>query len=93
MNRKLLNGLLVASLAIGSAMSVTSCKDTDEDLYAQLRDENATLDQRVKADIEALKTAQKALEDAQKKCQQDCDAKWKECLLKKRLRKDAERLC
>lgn len=86
MNRKLLNGLLVASLAIGSAMSVTSCKDTDEDLYAQLRDENATLDQRVKADIEALKTAQKALEDAQKKCQQDCDAKWKECLLKKRLR-------
>lgn len=83
MNRKLLNGLLVASLAIGSAMSVTSCKDTDEDLYAQLRDENATLDQRVKADIEALKTAQKALEDAQKKCQQDCDAKWKECLLEK----------
>lgn len=83
MNRKLLNGLLVASLAIGSAMSVTSCKDTDEDLYAQLRDENATLDQRVKADIEALKTAQKALEEAQKKCQQDCDAKWKECLLKK----------
>lgn len=74
---------MVASLAIGSAMSVTSCKDTDEDLYAQLRDENATLDQRVKADIEALKTAQKALEDAQKKCQQDCDAKWKECLLKK----------
>ncbi len=62
---------------------MTSCKDTDEDLYAQLRDENATLDQRVKADIEALKTAQKALEDAQKKCQQDCDAKWKECLLKK----------
>lgn len=83
MNRKLLNGLLVASLAIGSAMSVTSCKDTDEDLYAQLRDENATLDQRVKADIEALQKAQKALEDAQKKCQQDCDAKWKECLLKK----------
>ena len=83
MNRKLLNGLLVASLAIGSAMSGTSCKDTDEDLYAQLRDENATLDQRVKADIEALQKAQKALEDAQKKCQQDCDAKWKECLLKK----------
>lgn len=83
MNRKLLNGLLVASLAIGSAMSVTSCKDTDEDLYAQLRDENATLDQRVKADIEALQKAQKALEEAQKKCQQDCDAKWKECLLKK----------
>lgn len=83
MNRKLLNGLLVASLAIGSAMSVTSCKDTDEDLYAQLRDENATLDQKVNADIEALKTAQKALEEAQKKCQQDCDAKWKECLLKK----------
>lgn len=76
MNRKLLNGLLVASLAIGSAMSVTSCKDTDEDLYAQLRDENATLDQRVKADIEALKTAQKALEDAQKKCKTDCEKAW-----------------
>lgn len=83
MNRKLLNGLLVASLAIGSAMSVTSCKDTDEDLYAQLRDENATLDQKVNADIEALKTVKKDLEEALKKCQQDCDAKWKECLLKK----------
>ena len=76
MNRKLLNGLLVASLAIGSAMSVTSCKDTDEDLYAQLRDENATLDQKVNADIEALKTAQKALEEAQKKCKEDCETAW-----------------
>ena len=76
MNRKLLNGLLVASLAIGSAMSVTSCKDTDEDLYAQLRDENATLDQKVNADIEALKTAQKALEEAQKKCKTDCEKAW-----------------
>ncbi len=76
MNRKLLNGLLVASLAIGSAMSVTSCKDTDEDLYAQLRDENATLDQRVKADIEALQKAQKALEEAQKQCKTDCEKAW-----------------
>lgn len=76
MNRKLLNGLLVASLAIGSAMSVTSCKDTDEDLYAQLRDENATLDQKVNADIEALQKAQKALEEAQKKCKEDCETAW-----------------
>lgn len=93
MNRKLLNGLLVASLAIGSAMSVTSCKDTDEDLYAQLRDENATLDQRVKADIEALKTAQKTLEDAQKKMPAGLRCKMERMSFEKRLRKDAERLC
>lgn len=78
MNRKLINGLLVATLAIGSAMPVTSCKDTEEDLYAQLRDENATLDQRVKADIEALKQAQQALENAQKKCEQDCKNAWEQ---------------
>lgn len=57
-------------------MSVTSCKDTDEDLYAQLRDENATLDQKVNADIEALQKAQKALEEAQKKCKEDCETAW-----------------
>lgn len=94
MNRKLLNGLLVASLAIGSAMSVTSCKDTDEDLYAQLRDENATLDQKVNADIEALKTAQKALEEAQKKCKEDCETAWtkfKETGLEEWLNKYVER--
>lgn len=76
MNRKLINGLLVATIAIGSAVPMTSCKDTDEDLYAQLRDDNSTLGARIDADIEALKQAQQALKTAQEKCKQDCEKAW-----------------
>lgn len=50
MNRKLLNGLLVAAISFGGVMSVTSCKDTDEDVYAELRDQ----DSKLKADLKRL---------------------------------------
>lgn len=48
MNRKLLNGLLVAAISLGGVMSVTSCKDTDEDVYAELRDQDSKLKENLK---------------------------------------------
>lgn len=73
MNRKLLNGLLATAIIMGGAASVTSCKDTDEDQYAQLKGESLSLGKK----IEALTAAQKELEEAQAKCKQDCENAWK----------------
>ncbi len=73
MNRKLLNGLLATAIIMGGAASVTSCKDTDEDQYAQLKSDNLSLGKK----IEALTAAQKELAEAQAKCKQDCENAWK----------------
>ena len=48
MNRKLLNGLLATAIIMGGAASVTSCKDTDEDQYAQLKSDNLSLGKKLK---------------------------------------------
>ncbi|MDE5752797.1 MAG: hypothetical protein K2H88_09190 [Duncaniella sp.] len=72
MNRKLLNGLLATAIIMGGAASVTSCKDTDEDQYAQLKSDNLSLGKK----IEALTAAQKELAEAQAKCKQDCENAW-----------------
>ena len=66
MNRKLLNGLLVAAISLGGVMSVTSCKDTDEDVYAELRDQDSKLK-------ENLALIQQAV-DAINSCTCDWDA-------------------
>lgn len=72
MNKKLLNGFLAASLLMGGAMSVTSCKDNIEDLRAELKSDNLTLEQK----IELLEKAKTELEAAQKKCKEDCEKAW-----------------
>ncbi len=72
MNKKLLNGFLAASLLMGGAMSVTSCKDNIEDLRAELKSDNLTLEQK----IQLLEEAKTKLEAAQKKCKEDCEKAW-----------------
>lgn len=57
MNRKLLNGLLVAAISLGGVMTVTSCKDTDEDVYAELRDQ----DSKLKEDLKRLQDLYNAI--------------------------------
>lgn len=51
MKKKFVIGLLIATLGVGS-VSLTSCKDTNEDIQKELQGENATL----KKAIEDLKT-------------------------------------
>lgn len=62
MKLKFINLLLAAFLLIGSAQALTSCKDTDEDLYAQLRDDNLSLQKKFEADLNVLKAQISALE-------------------------------
>lgn len=57
MKKKFITGLLLLAVAAGGVGTFTSCKDTNEDLYAQLRGENAVL----RADM---------LAEIQKKCQE-----------------------
>lgn len=43
MKKKFVTGLLLLAVTAGGVCTFTSCKDTNEDLYAELRGENATL--------------------------------------------------
>lgn len=43
MKKKFVTGLLLLAVTAGGVSTFTSCKDTNEDLYAELRGENATL--------------------------------------------------
>lgn len=62
MKLKFINLLLAAFLLIGSAQALTSCKDTDEDLYAQLRDENLSLQKNLQDQINVLNQQVSALQ-------------------------------
>lgn len=43
MKKKFIPGLLLLALTAGGFSTFTSCKDTDEDLYAELRGDQLTL--------------------------------------------------
>lgn len=74
MNKKLLNGFLAASLLMGGAMSVTSCKDEIEDVRAELKADNLSLQEKV----EVLEKYKEQLEQNKDKCKQYCDSVWEE---------------
>lgn len=76
MKVNLLKGLLAASLTFGVVAGVTSCKDTNEDLYAQLRDENGNLEKKLNDEISLLRKTQEELKLAQEKCKKDCEEAW-----------------
>lgn len=74
MNKKLLNGFLAASLLMGGAMSVTSCKDEIEDVRAELKADNLSLQEKVKV----LEEYKNQLELNKNKCKEYCDSVWNE---------------
>lgn len=78
MNKKLLNGFLAASLLMGGAMSVTSCKDEIEDVRAELKADNLSLQEKVKV----LEDYKEQLELNKNKCKEYCDSVWKEYRIK-----------
>ena len=51
MKKKFIPGLLLLALTAGGFSTFTSCKDTDEDLYTNLRGEQVSL----QAALDALK--------------------------------------
>lgn len=67
MNRKLLSGFLSAALLTGAACSVTSCKDTDEDIYAQITGQQNALQKDLQSQIDAINVKLG-------KCEENCKA-------------------
>jgi ubiquinone biosynthesis protein UbiJ/gas vesicle protein len=80
MNKKLFKGLLAVSLTLGTACSFTSCKDTDEDIYArieqELNDKNASLEQQLQAQANVLEQLKKELSDQIETYKCTCKDKW-----------------
>lgn len=56
--------------------SYVSCKDYDEDAYAELKGENSTLNELIKDQVDALNGQIDDLKKAQQECKNNCEA-WK----------------
>jgi gas vesicle protein len=80
MNKKLIHGLLAVSLLAGTACVFTSCKDTDEDLYARLRqellDENASLEDKLLTQADVLELIQQQIASQIDSYKCTCQEKW-----------------
>lgn len=80
MKRKFYNGLLLVAMLFMAAGSFVSCKDYDEDAYADLKgqfvDENTRLEELIKTKIDELNGEITDLQGKLKTCQEDYEA-WK----------------
>ncbi|MBR5844080.1 MAG: hypothetical protein IKY75_05805 [Bacteroidaceae bacterium] len=81
MKKRFYNALLLVAIICATVGSFVSCKDYNEDLYAdlqgQMQDQNATLEQIINTQVAALEEQITKLEEAQKECKENCEA-WKQ---------------
>ena len=77
MKKKIYNGLLLIAMLFATMSSFVSCKDYDEDAFADLQGQNVTLQELINSEINALNEQIEALEQAQKECKDNCEA-WKQ---------------
>ncbi len=77
MKKKIYNGLLLIAMLFATMSSFVSCKDYDEDAFADLQGQNVTLQELINSEINALNGQIEALEQAQKECKDNCEA-WKQ---------------
>lgn len=76
MRKKFYNGMLIVAMLFATMSSYVSCKDYDEDAYAELKGENSTLNELIKSQIDALNGQIDDLKKAQQECKNNCEA-WK----------------
>ena len=76
MKKKFYNGFLLVAMLLATVGSYVSCKDYDEEAYANMLGENSKLEELVNEQVEVLDEQIGALEEAQKQCQENCEA-WK----------------
>ncbi len=72
MKKKFYSGMLMVAMLFATVGSFVSCKDYDEDMYAQLQGENQTLQELIDQQREELETRIGDLEEAQKLCAENC---------------------
>ena len=77
MKKKIYNGMLIVAMLFATVGSYVSCKDYDEDAYADMLGKNSKLEELVNEQIEILNDQIDALEQAQKECKENCAA-WKQ---------------
>lgn len=70
MKKKIYNGLLLIAMLFATMSSFVSCKDYDEDAFADLQGQNVTLQELINSEINALNEQIEALEQAQELCKQ-----------------------
>ncbi len=69
MKKKFYNGLLLVAMIFATVGSFVSCKDYNEDLYAELQ---GTLTDRINDEVATLTEQIKALQQAQEACKESC---------------------
>ena len=77
MKKRFYNGMLIVAMLFATVGSYVSCKDYDEDAYADMLGKNSKLEELVNEQIEILNEQIDALEKAQKECEENC-ATWKQ---------------
>lgn len=74
MKKKFYNGLLLVAMIFATVGSFVSCKDYNEDLYAELQ---GTLTNRINDEVATLTEQIEALQQAQEACKENCQS-WQE---------------
>lgn len=74
MKKKFYNGLLLVAMIFATVGSFVSCKDYNEDLYAELQ---GTLTNRINDEVATLTEQIEALQQAQEACRENCQS-WQE---------------
>ena len=74
MKKKFYNGLLLVAMIFATVGSFVSCKDYNEDLYAELQ---GTLTDRINDEVATLTEQIEALQQAQEACRENCQS-WQE---------------
>lgn len=77
MKKKLHNGFLLVAMLLATVGSYVSCKDYDEEAYANMLGENSRLEELVNAQVDALNGQIDVLKQAQEECKANCEA-WKQ---------------
>lgn len=77
MKKKFYNGMLIVAMLLATVGSYVSCKDYDEDAYADMLGKNSKLEELINEQIDILNEQIDALEQAQKECKENCEA-WKQ---------------
>lgn len=78
MKKKLHNGFLLVAMLLATVGSYVSCKDYDEEAYANMLGENSRLEELVNTQVNALNSQIDVLEQAQEECKANNDAWRKE---------------
>ncbi len=72
MNKKIFNGMLVVAMMFAAVGSFVSCKDHDEEMYSELKEQDGKLKEELQSKIDFLQGQLDALSDAQQECEDSC---------------------